>query len=463
MKSFWKSHFLTLLLIFADVVAFCLIWRESWVLRRTLDTSFSVPINAYENYTAILPKLLAVWLLVMAYFQHYAHQGKISSLNELGSILQAGLGLLVGTMATAYLFKPNDIGRSVILIAVAGMTIYVYASRTALRRAKEFFVARGHGLTRVAIIGAGETGRKVAARIKSHPEIGYELVGFIDNDPAKSGAAVDGISVIGDTRDIVNLLLRHRIEEVYLAIPSRPTNELFSLITECEQARVHFKILTSSLLQVITEKIKIDDVEDLPVIPLRDGHLSPLSALLKRLLDLAIAVPLLILASPFILIIALVLRWESSGPAIFAHDRIGRDGKRFRMFKFRTMRTEVDPYEESPADASDPRITQFGKFLRKTSLDELPQLLNVIKGDMSLVGPRPEMPFIVEKYEPWQRRRLHVPQGLTGLWQIAGRKKLPLRLNLEYDFYYIRNWSLLLDLEILLKTIPAVLFGRGAF
>ncbi|MBI1785542.1 sugar transferase [Candidatus Sumerlaeota bacterium] len=464
MKSFWKSQFLTLILVVADVVAFCLIWREAWELRSLLTGArFDTPINPWENYAAILPKLLVVWLLMMTYFEHYAHRGKISSLNQIGNVIKAGIGLLIGTMAVSYLFKDYDVGRSVIIMAAAGMTIYIYLSRTALRRMKEIFVARGHGLTRAVIIGAGETGRKVAARIKNHPEVGYHLVGFIDRDAAKTGSEIEGVPVIGGTEKLVDLLLRHRVEEVFLAIPNLGQNDTFNLITDCEQARVNFNIVSSNLLQVITSRVKIDDIEDMPIIPLREGRLTPINALLKRLLDLAIAVPSLLVFSIPMGIIALVIKLDSPGAAIFAQDRIGKDGKRFRFFKFRTMRSNVEPYAKAPDDPSDPRVTKIGAILRKTSLDELPQLWNVVKGEMSMVGPRPEMPFIVDQYEPWQRRRLNVPQGLTGLWQIAGRKHLPLHLNLEYDFYYIRNWSLLLDLEILLKTIPTVLFGNGAF
>lgn len=463
MKSFWKGNFLTLIMIACDVVGFCLIWREAWMVRHALDSRFADPINDYINYRRALPKLLPVWIFVMAYFDHYGHRGRISSLNQIGNIIKAGIGFLVGTLSVAYLFKTHDVGRSVVFLAVGAMTVYVYISRSLLRWLKEYFVRKGFGLTRVAIIGAGNTGREVAERIRTHPEIGYALVGFVDRDPALAGAAVVGAPVIGDGNRLVDLLLRHRVEEVFLAVPSMPTNDKFNLITECEQAKVSFKVVTANLFQVITNQVKIDDIGGFPVILLRDGHLTPLGALSKRVLDLSIAIPLLIATSIPMAILAFMIRRESAGPAIFVHDRVGKDGKMFRMYKFRTMVSEANPYQTAPADHTDPRVTPFGRFLRKTSLDELPQVLNVLKGDMSMVGPRPEMPFIVAQYEPWQRRRLDVPQGITGLWQVAGRKHLPLHLNLEYDFYYIRNWSPVLDLTILVKTIPAVLFGNGAF
>jgi exopolysaccharide biosynthesis polyprenyl glycosylphosphotransferase len=343
------------------------------------------------------------------------------------------------------------------------MTIYLYLSRTLLRMIKERLRRDGIGLTRVVIIGAGETGRRVALRIKNHPEVGYDLVGFIDRRAAELGEKVIGVPVIGDGTDLVTLLLRHRVEEVFLAIPSMPQDEALDLVVQCEEANVHFKIVRNDLLQVITDRVKIDDIGDFPVILLREGRLRPIDLFFKRCMDLALTIPFLLLALPLIAAIALLIKLDSRGPVFFAHDRVGRDGRIFRLFKFRTMRVETNPYATAPGDQNDPRITRVGRFLRRTSLDELPQFWNVILGDMSLVGPRPEMPFIVEQYSPWQRRRLDVPQGITGIWQIAGRKKLPLHYNLEYDFYYIRNWSLLLDLAIVLRTVPAVLLGKGAF
>ncbi|MBI5754912.1 sugar transferase, partial [Candidatus Peregrinibacteria bacterium] len=166
---------------------------------------------------------------------------------------------------------------------------------------------------------------------------------------------------------------------------------------------------------------------------------------------------------PFFLVIAIAIRLDSRGPAIFKHARIGKDGQPFQMYKFRTMYQNVKEADFSPRDIEDKRVTSVGRFLRKSSLDEVPQLWNVLKGEMSLVGPRPEMPFLVEKYTNWQKKRLDVKPGITGLWQILGRKDLPLTENIEYDFYYIKNRSTLLDLVILFKTAVAVVTGRGAY
>jgi exopolysaccharide biosynthesis polyprenyl glycosylphosphotransferase len=465
MRSFWKSHFLTLCLVALDLLAFSFVWKECHDLRFALNERFRQPINPFwPGYAHALPILVIVWIVVLALFQQYAHRGKISSLNQVGDIIKSGFALLIVTLAFANLTKARfSLGNSVIGFSAASFTVYLYISRTALRAIKERLRQNGIGLTRAAIIGAGETGRRVALRIRNHPEVGYELVGFIDMNAAELGDKIAGVPVIGDTSDLVTLLLRYRIEEVFLAIPSMPQDEAFGLVVQCEEANVHFKIVRDDLLQVITDRVKIDDIGDFPVILLREGRLRPLDLFLKRALDLVLVIPLLLCSLPLWVVIAIVIKMDSRGPVLFSHDRVGMGGRVFRLYKFRTMSTDTSAYAVAPGDQNDPRITRFGRWLRKTSLDEIPQFLNVLKGQMSLVGPRPEMPFIVEQYEPWQRRRLDVPQGITGLWQIAGRKHLPLHFNLEYDFYYIRNWTLLLDLVILLRTAPAVLLGKGAF
>ncbi|MCE5228375.1 sugar transferase [bacterium] len=464
MRSFWKSHFLTLCLIALDILAMSFIWSESWQLRHALNEEFQVHINPYAQYQRALPLLIVSWVLVLAWFGQYSHKGKISSLNQVRDIIKSTLLLMVLWLAVGNVTKNLfSLGNSVIAFALVGGFVYLYASRTALKFVKDWLRSRRIGLTRVAIIGAGETGRRVALRIQHHPEVGYDLVGFIDRRADQLGAAVAGVPVIGDCSDLANLLLRHRVEEVFLAIPSITQNDAFAMVLECESANVNFKIVKNDLLEVITDSVKIDDIDDFPVILLREGRLTPLDEFAKRAMDLAITVPLLTVTLPLWVGIAIAIKLDSKGSILFSHDRVGKDGRIFRMHKFRTMAASTNPYAVAPGDQSDPRITRVGRFLRKTSLDEIPQFLNVLKGEMSLVGPRPEMPFIVAQYEPWQRRRLDVPQGITGLWQIAGRKQLPLHYNLEYDFYYIRNWNLLLDIVILFRTIPAVFLGKGAF
>jgi exopolysaccharide biosynthesis polyprenyl glycosylphosphotransferase len=226
-------------------------------------------------------------------------------------------------------------------------------------------------------------------------------------------------------------------------------------------------------LRLVVVQSSVESLGGMPLIGLREPRITGISWAIKRIFDLVVTLLLLLLTWPFLLLIALAIRLDSPGPIIFKQQRVGENGRFFRMYKFRTMFSDAEA--RGPQLGFDPkgrptykwsgdtRVTRTGHFLRRTSLDELPQFFNVLKGEMSLVGPRPEMQFIVELYEPWQRQRLAVPPGITGWWQVNGRSDLPMHLNTQYDLYYIRNYSLWLDLKILLKTIGVVLRGQGAY
>lgn len=462
MNSTTRSSLVTIALTAGDVAAFAVGWLAVWKVREAANVHFASPINEIEPYLHALKWLLPVWVLVCAIHGHYAHKERISSLNEITRIFRATIDMWLATFVVSSLFRHYDIGRSVVLLSVIPQFIYLYASRTALRAAKRYATRRGRGLRRVVIVGTGETARRAVLRIVDHPEVGYELVGLVGRTGEPPPKAVNHVPFLGSLEQLPELIRRHRIEEVFLADPKVPDNDKLNLVAQCDETGVNFKIVTQ-MFEVTSPQIRIDVLDDLPVIPLQSGGMGPLRSAIKRLVDVVIASVLLVLSLPFALLIALWIRLDSPGPALFVHDRIGLRGRRFRMWKFRTMTVETCPYDNAPTDPNDPRITRAGRWLRRFSLDELPQLINVLRGEMSMVGPRPEMPHIVERYEPWQRIRLEVKPGVTGLWQIIGRKNLPLELNLEYDLYYIKNQSLILDFVILLKTIPAVIFGHGAY
>jgi exopolysaccharide biosynthesis polyprenyl glycosylphosphotransferase len=258
------------------------------------------------------------------------------------------------------------------------------------------------------------------------------------------------------------VVLAAGVHEVFVADPALGHTRMLSLVLDCEDLGVEFRVVTN-LFEVLTAGTPIELVDDLPLVRLGRERVSPLYEPLKRAMDLALAGLALVAAAPVMLWVALRIRATSPGPALFRQERVGQGGAVFRIWKFRTMARDADPEARAPARASDPRVTAYGRWLRAASLDELPQLWNVLRGEMSLVGPRPEMPFIVAGYDEWQRRRLSVKPGITGLWQILGRKDLPMHENLHYDFYYIRNRSLWLDLSILIRSVAVVLSRKGAF
>ncbi len=464
MNGFLKSRHLTAVIVALDALAFAMVWFAAYAIRDRLADHglLARPINPIRNYLVGFPVYLALWMSCSWHYGLLDHREKITGLNQLSRLLQTLIAGVIGSMALAYLFKQWDIGRSVLLLSAALYFAWLYASRSFLRALKQREVRRGGGAIRVIVIGVGRTAQRVMDRIVNHPEGGYRMLGFVDPHPRRHLSSVAGQPVLGGLPRLVHLLRHHDVDVVYLAVPKMPPDETMNLIVQCEHLGVQFKMV-SNLFDVITSQVKVDVIDEIPVIQLRNNELPFTQRVLKRLMDLAVAGLLLALFAAPMVLIAILIRLDSRGPALFRQRRIGRGGRPFTMFKFRTMRTDAEAYAVAPTDPEDPRITRTGRWLRRFSFDEFPQLLNVIRGDMSMVGPRPEMPFLVERYEEWQKRRLDVKPGVTGLWQIVGRKNLPLALNLEYDFYYIKNQSLFFDIVILLKTIPAVVFGKGAF
>jgi exopolysaccharide biosynthesis polyprenyl glycosylphosphotransferase len=449
----------------ADALVFASVWFGLYFLRDWLAEMdiLRLPINPIRVYFVAFMVYLPFWFCIGWFHGLYAHHGRLTSLNQLSSILKTFFVGLTGSMAIAYVFKQWDIGRFILLLSAPLLTIWLYASRTAFRHWKQAQFRRGVGLTNVIIIGVGRTARRTAKRIGSHPHGGYNILGFVDHHHRrKINSKLLQYPVLGQISELHQILVDYKVDEVFLAAPLLSQAEILTLVAECEHSGAEFKIV-GNLFEVISSQVQIDEIDEIPVVHLRNATLPPIEAALKRALDISVSVTLLAIFAIPMCIIATLIKLDSRGPAMFRQERVGLFGRTFRMYKFRTMTTSSLPYAMAPSDKNDPRVTRVGYWLRRFSLDEFPQLFNVLSGEMSMVGPRPEMPFLVSKYTIWERRRLDVKPGITGLWQIVGRKNLPLSLNMEYDFYYIKNQSLLFDIIILIKTVPAVIFGKGAF
>ena len=370
------------------------------------------------------------------------------------------LGLLV-LAAVGFFFKELQFGRLVVLTSAAMNLVLQGASRMFFHRFERNLRRSGSLDLRVLIVGTGVPAIRLLQKLQDHPEDGYRVVGLLDDAPELPEKDVAGVPVLGHVDDLREVAIRHRVEEIFVALPSLGHTRMLSLVLGCEDLGITFRVVTN-LFEVLTAGTQLDLVDDQPLVRLGLERVHALYEPCKRAFDLVCASVGLLLTAPLVAWVALRL-WHSGVSPWFVHERIGRDGRPFRMIKLRTLRDEVGAYEEAPRGADDPRITPYGRWLRATSIDELPQLWNVLRGEMSIVGPRPEMPFVVERYDTWQRRRLAVKPGITGLWQILGRKDLPMHENLQYDFYYIRNRSLALDASILLRTAGAVWSRRGAF
>lgn len=349
----------------------------------------------------------------------------------------------------------------------------LFGYRSLLRYWHRLRQRQSHSAARILIVGAGRVGQGLVAEFHRQGWPGLEFVGFLDDDPDKRSATVDGLPILGSSDDAARIVVAHDIDEVIIALPTRAHLRLTNLVAQLHQQPVRVRVVPD-YFELAFFGATVESLGGIPLIGLRDPAIDGFQRLLKRLMDMAASAAGLLVLSPLLLIVGLWIKLEDGGPIFYRADRVGENGKLFRMLKFRSMVVDADKIQHlvNQTDvhghilhksAHDPRVTRIGHFLRRTSIDELPQLWNVLIGDMSLVGPRPELPWLVEKYEPWQRKRFAVPQGITGWWQVNGRSDKPMHLHSEEDLYYIQNYSIWLDFQILFKTVVVVLKGKGAY
>lgn len=328
-------------------------------------------------------------------------------------------------------------------------------------------------VAQILLVGAGDLGQRIIEEFRHQAWPGLSFIGFLDDDPQKQGREIAGLPVLGNLDRAAEFVMAYGVDEVIIALPPRAYDRLANLVATLHQLPVRVRVVPD-YFSLSLSGATVENLGGIPLIGLRDPAIDGFQRLIKRLVDIGAASVGLLIISPLLLLVAAAIKLEDSGPIFYPARRIGENGQHFYMVKFRSMVVNADKMldQVSKADEqgniihknpNDPRVTRMGRLLRRTSMDELPQLWNVLIGEMSLVGPRPELPDLVEKYEPWQRKRFAVPQGMTGWWQVNGRSDKPMHLHSEDDLYYIQNYSLWLDIEILWKTIFVVARGRGAF
>lgn len=367
----------------------------------------------------------------------------------------------------------RDVSRLLFIYFYVIDLFFLLGSRLLLRTLWATWSEQEQRVSKVLIVGAGTLGQNVVRKAREYQWTGLRLEGYVDDDPSKQGRTVEDIPVLGPLDQASAIIRQRDISEVIFALPLRAYENLAKLIFELRELPVRVRMVPD-VLNLAFFRATVEDFHGMPLIGLRDPAIDGFDRVVKRLFDLAMSTLLLLLLWPLMLLIAVLIKLDSPGPALFRQERVGENSRLFTMYKFRTMFLDAEQHleevvQETPEGVAflkrldDPRITRLGRFLRRTSLDELPQLFNVIRGEMSLVGPRPELPLLVQHYESWQRQRFAVPPGMTGWWQVSGRSEHMMHLHTEDDLYYVRNYSLLLDLRILWRTIGTVLRGKGAF
>ncbi|MEZ6016954.1 MAG: sugar transferase [Planctomycetota bacterium] len=358
-------------------------------------------------------------------------------------------------------YNPDALSRVTLLLAFVFVLIFTTLSRFVSFRFIQRLHRRGIGNRNVIVIGAGATGQKLQEKFLHVPTLGLNFVGFVD-DTRPPGALVGHHRVLGSSSELELLLARHKVSEVFVALPEAEEADVMDLVARLDALLVPYYVVPR-FYHLLSYNVRIENLDSIPLITRSERRDSLLSAVIKRSFDVCVSLIVLLLTAPLFAVVALLIKRQSPGPVFFMQERIGKDGRPFRMIKFRTMHMDQCGDAVAPRNESDPRITRIGRYLRRYSLDELPNFINVLLGDMSVVGPRPEMRFIVDTYRPMDRERLRAKPGVTGLWQISYARQDAIHANIDYDLYYIENQSFLLDLVIVALTGFAVAKGTGAW
>jgi exopolysaccharide biosynthesis polyprenyl glycosylphosphotransferase len=427
----------------------------------------------FWNHIALIPFILAVWSILLNRFGAYRSLRLTTMVDYVFAVCKAVVVGLVLMFTVLFLLKIQYVSRQVVgMFAIVNVILLVgvrIGNMLYFRRA----LRRGDKFHQVLIIGTGNRAQRLARELREHTEWGIKIVGYLDPDPSRPGMQLDGASVLGGVDEITNVLKNHVVDEVILATPRAMIPDVDRIAQSCEEEGVTLRMM-ADVFDVHVARMRLVDLGSIPLLTLEPVAQDEWTLTVKRMIDLGAAILMMPVLMPLMAIIAIAVKLDSKGPVFFVQERVGLNKRRFPMFKFRTMVVgseamlkEIEHLNEAEGPIfkikNDPRITRVGRFLRKSSLDEVPQILNIIRGEMSFVGPRPMSVRDVDLFDRGiQRKRFSVKPGITCLWQVSGRSELPFSKWLELDLEYIKNWSLALDLKILLKTIPVVLKGTGA-
>ncbi len=465
-----RTFFFNILLMFFDVLAI----NASFILGDFLKHRYVDPpmLVAAQNSRLLLFATVTM-LAFFNLFRLYDTGLKRSEVDEVGAVAGAlTAGMLFFEFMTLF-YRDMIFKRMTIFYAWIFSLVLIVVFRLLFIQFRKWLYRRGVGVSNILVIGTGEEARLLMQRIKGHPEMGLNITGFLRLKDEPGAFADAGMNILGDVSELEGLIVKLGINSVIFAVSDAPNQLIMDLVEKCELNKAEFKFVPR-VLDIIESRVSSDEVVGVPLITVKEIKLYGLNALLKRVSDLVYSAVLLVFAAPVIGLIALLIKLDSPGGAFFVQRRVGLGGREFDMYKFRSMRSgaerELDKVASmNEADGlifkmrNDPRVTRVGRFLRKWSLDELPQIFNVIKGQMSFVGPRPPLPEEVRNYNSWHRKRLRVAPGMTGLWQVSGRSDISFDEMVKLDIYYIESWSLWQDIKILLRTVPVVLLAKGAY
>ena len=462
------SKFFESLLLIIDWFVLSISWILSFYLRMY---SGIIPVYAkippFKIYLTLLILIIPLWGVVFKLFGLYRPRRVSTRLSEIVDISKASTFAILILISTTFLFRQYEFSRLTFFYFWFINIVFLSLARIVFREFLRFLRQKGYNQRYALIVGDEKMGQDLVTKLRKHPELGIQIAGFLTSDQNSVGTEIHGIKVVGKYSDVRELITNRGIDIIFVALPFHAHNQLKEVLEWIGDETVSIMVLPD-LFEFVTLRGSVSEFEGMPLISLRDTPLYGWNIIVKRVLDIVFSSLVIIFTSPVMLIIAILIKLTSGGPLLLKQERMGLDGKTFNMLKFRTMFANAEQ-ETGPvwAKKDDPRRTKIGKLLRKTSMDELPQFFNVLKGDMSIVGPRPERPVFIENFRntiPKYMLRHKMKAGITGWAQVSGwRGNTSLEKRIEYDLYYIENWSLNFDLKIIWLTLWNGLINKHAY
>jgi exopolysaccharide biosynthesis polyprenyl glycosylphosphotransferase len=462
------------LLVISDIILINLALLGAYWMRYRLrlfaEVGYDAPLAAYTPFALVLSILLPITFKLDGVYDNRRGQ---SWFDQMYAIVNATAKGTIVLLALTFAARPLVYSRLLFLEAALLIILLTGFSRLLRSFIESRLRRRGIGVDRVLIVGAGEIGRAVIRTIVARPELGYQIVGLVDDNPDKGYSDIGRVKGLGGLDKLAQLVDNEDIDQVIITLPWMYQRKIMRIVHECQRQQVSARIVPD-LFQMSLSQVDVDDLGGIPLIGVREVSISRWQQIVKRGMAVGISLGAGLLLLPLVGIIALAIKLDSVGPIFFRQLRVGKGGRQFWCYKFRSMRDGAEQEQQQLLDLNeadgplfkirnDPRLTRVGRWLRRTSLDEVPQLYNVLRGEMSIVGPRPALPQEVAQYEGWHTRRLEVAPGITGLWQVSGRSDLSFDEGCLLDIYYIEHWSPLLDLKIMFRTIPKLFSGAGAY
>lgn len=462
------SKFFESLLLLMDWASLSVSWVLSYYLR---FYSGIIPvykgIPPFKIYLTLLIFMIPLWSVVFKTFGLYRPRRVSTRFSEVIDIGKASTFATLIFISLTFLFRQYEFSRLTFFYFWFINIVFLSLARIVFREFLRFLRQKGYNQRYALIVGAEKMGQDLVTKLRKHPELGIQIAGFLTSDQNSVGTEIHGIKVVGKYSDVRELITKRGIDIILVALPFHAHNQLKEVLEWIGDETVSIMVLPD-LFEFVTLRGSVSEFEGMPLISLRDTPLYGWNIIVKRVLDVVFSSLVIIFTSPVMLIIAILIKLTSGGPLLLKQERMGLDGKTFNMLKFRTMFANAEQ-ETGPvwAKKDDPRRTKIGKLLRKTSMDELPQFFNVLKGDMSIVGPRPERPVFIENFRntiPKYMLRHKMKAGITGWAQVSGwRGNTSLEKRIEYDLYYIENWSLNFDLKIIWLTLWNGLINKHAY